>query len=81
VNEVTQLQDLTDQDLIASAPAQSSLSRPYAQMEMQRRLKDSIEALTAESKKSRIWSAWGTAVIAALTTVIIVLTVVLIKHG
>lgn len=81
VRTIVRLEDLTDRELIAAAPAQSSLSFPHHQMEMQRRLKDAIEAQTAESRKSRIWSAWGTAVLAVLTVVLVILTVVLIRHG
>jgi hypothetical protein len=71
------LQDLADDELIAAAPPQSSLARPHHTMEMQRRLKDSIEALTAESRKARIWAAWGSAVVGALTLVLVALTIVL----
>jgi hypothetical protein len=50
-------------------------------MELQRRLKDAILAQIAESRRGRIWGAWGTAVMALLAIVGIALTVVLIKHG
>jgi hypothetical protein len=43
-------------------------------MEMQRRLKDSIEGLTRETARARWWAFWGSAAITALT---VVLTVVL----
>ena len=78
---VNHLRALTDDELIASAPAKSSLSTPDHEMEMQRRLKDATLAQVAESRKGRIWGAWGTAVLALLTLVVIVLTIVLIKHG
>ena len=78
---VNHLRGLTDDELIAAAEARTSMSHPYHEMEMQRRLKDSILAQVAESRKGRIWGAWGAAAIAALTLVLIVLTVVLIKHG
>lgn len=81
VANVNHLRALTDDELIAGAQARTSLSHPYHEMEMQRRLKDAILAQTAETTKGRIWGAWGTAVIAVLTIVVIVLTVVLIKHG
>jgi hypothetical protein len=81
VAHVNRLQALTDDELIASAPAKTSLSTPDHEMEMQRRLKDAILAQIAESRRGRIWGAWGTAVMALLAIVGIALTVVLIKHG
>lgn len=81
VSGVRSLRDLPDDELIAAAPAHTSLSRPHHEMEMQRRLKDAVIALTEESKTARAWAAWGSAVIAVLTVVLIVLTVVLIKQG
>jgi hypothetical protein len=76
-SRVRGLRALTDDELIAQAPPQSSLSRPAHQMEMQRRLKDSIEGLTKETAKARWWAFWGSAAIAALTVVLVVLTIVL----
>ena len=81
VANVNRLRALTDDELITDAPARTSLSHPDHEMEMERRLKDSIQALTAETTKARVWAAWGAAVIAVLTFVVIVLTVVLIKRG
>jgi hypothetical protein len=81
IANVYHLRALTDDELIAGAQARTSLSHPYHEMEMQRRLKDAILAQTAETTRGRIWGAWGTAVIAVLTIVVIVLTVVLVKHG
>jgi hypothetical protein len=46
-------------------------------MEMQRRLKDSIEALAAETSKARWWVFWGVVAIGALTLVLVTLTIVL----
>jgi hypothetical protein len=71
------LQDLTDDELIALAPARTSLSHPHHEMEMQRRLKDSIEALTAETSKARWWALWGSLAIIALTLALVALTIVL----
>jgi hypothetical protein len=39
---------LSDDELIAAAEARTSLSHPYHEMEMQRRLKSAVEDLTAE---------------------------------
>jgi hypothetical protein len=68
---------LSDDDLIAGTEAQVSFATPYHQMEMQRRLKDSIDALAAESRRARWWGFWGTVAIGVLTAVLIALTVVL----
>jgi hypothetical protein len=46
--EVGSLHALTDDELIASAPAKTSLSTPAHEMEIERRLKDAIETLTGE---------------------------------
>jgi hypothetical protein len=81
VSAARSLQALADEELIARAPARSSLSHAYHEMEMQRRLKDSIEAQPVESRKARIWAAWGTAGLAVLTVVLIWLTIVLIGKG
>jgi hypothetical protein len=78
---VNHLRGLTDDELIAAAEARTSMSHPYHEMEMQRRLKDATLAQIAESRRGRIWGAWGTAVMALLAIVGIALTVVLIKHG
>jgi len=77
VSRIRGLRELTDDELIALSPARSSLSYAHNEMEMQRRLKDSIEALTAETAKARRWSLGESAVIAALTVVLVVLTIVL----
>jgi hypothetical protein len=68
---------LSDEQLIADAPANNTFSYPWHEMEMQRRLKDSIDALVTESRRTRWWGFWGTVAIAALTVVLIALTVVL----
>jgi hypothetical protein len=77
VSGVRSLRDLSDDELIAASPARSSLSHPHHEMEMQRRLKDSIEALTKETAKARWWAFWGSVVIGALTVVLVALTIVL----
>jgi hypothetical protein len=51
VSAVRGLRELTDDELIAQSPARSSLSVPHHEMEMQRRLKDSIQALTKETAR------------------------------
>ena len=78
---VNRLRSLSDDELIAAAEARTSFSHPYHEMEMQRRLKDAILNQVAESRRGRMWGAWGTAVIATMTVVVIVLTVVLIRRG
>ena len=75
------LQDLTDDELIAEAPARTSLSQPHHEMEMQRRLKDSIERLALETAKALWWAFWGSTIIGVLTAVIVALTVVLALKG
>ena len=50
---------------------------PWHEMEMQRRLKDSIERLTAETSLARWWAFWRTVTIGLLTLVLIALTVIL----
>jgi hypothetical protein len=69
------LASLSDGELIAAAQARTSLSYPYHEMEMQRRLKDSVDALAAEMRRARWWAFWGTAVIVVLTVALIVLAV------
>lgn len=75
------LQSLTDEELIASAPALSSLSDSHHDMEMQRRLKDSIDALTWEARRARWWAFWGIVALGVLTAVLIALTVVTAVRG
>jgi hypothetical protein len=77
VSAVRSLQELTDDELIAQAPARSSLSHPHHEMEMQRRLKDAIVALTTETTKARWWAFWGAIAIGVLTLVLVALTIVL----
>jgi hypothetical protein len=74
---INNLRALSEDELIAQAPNRTPLSSPDHEMELQRRLKDSIEALTAETTKARIWAAWGTGVLGALTLVLVALTIVL----
>jgi hypothetical protein len=50
--------ELTDDELIAAAEARTSMSHPYHEMEMQRRLKHAPLAQIAESRKGRIWGGW-----------------------
>lgn len=75
------LRDLSDDELIAQAEARTSLSHPYHEMEMQRRLKDAIVGLTMESTKARWWAFWGVVAIGALTLVLVALTIVLALKG
>jgi hypothetical protein len=81
VSAVRGLRELTDDELIAESPARNSLSYPHHEMEMQRRLKDSIQALTTETAKARWWAFWGSLVIGALTLVLVALTIVLALKG
>lgn len=78
---ISSLRDLPDDELIAKVGPRNTFTPPHEEMEMQRRLKDAILTQIAESRKARIWGAWGTAVMALLAIVGIALTVVLIKHG
>ncbi|HEY2261229.1 MAG TPA: hypothetical protein VGI96_01240 [Streptosporangiaceae bacterium] len=80
--EIRELARLGDDDLIAQTPANTSLSRPLPQMEMSRRFKNAVEALTAElvmfresSDSAARQSAAAAGKLARLTWVIIVLTV------
>ena len=78
VSAVRGLQDLTDDELIAQTRGQSSTApAPHHEMEMQRRLKDSIDELTKETSRARWWAFWGSLAIGVLTVVLVVLTVVL----
>jgi hypothetical protein len=77
VSGVRGLRDLTDDELIAQAPARTSLSQPHHEMEMQRRLKDAVQDLTAEARLSRRSSGRWSLIIVVLTAVIIALTIVL----
>jgi hypothetical protein len=78
VTTVHGLQGMTDEELIAAAPPRNSLSsRSDHEMEMQRRLKDSINALTEEARRTRWWGFWGTVALGVLTTALIALTIVL----
>jgi hypothetical protein len=47
------LQVMSDEGLIASAEAGTSLSQAYPEMEMQRRLKAAIENLIKDSARAR----------------------------
>lgn len=78
VSAVRGLQDLTDEELIAQSPARSSLSVAHHEMEMQRRLKESIKALTDETARARRWAFWGAVAIGALTLVLVALTIVIV---
>jgi hypothetical protein len=84
-DEVRELARLSDDKLITQTPANTSLSRPLPQMEMSRRLKDSVEALTAElvmfresSDRAAQQSDAAAGKLARLTWVIIVLTVAVV---
>jgi uncharacterized Zn finger protein len=77
VSNVRGLRGLTDDELIAQAPARTGLSQPHHEMEMQRRLKDAIVELTTEARRSRRSSDRWSLIIVVLTAVIVALTVVL----
>ncbi len=74
VDGVRDLSNLSDVELIATDP---SIPGAKHQMEMQRRLKVAIEALTAETVLGRKVATWLAVIIAALTAVLVALTVVL----
>jgi hypothetical protein len=68
------LEEQSDRDLIKTASGPQDHTN---EMELQRRLKIAIQALTEETTKARIWAAWGTAVIGVLTLALVALTIVL----
>ncbi len=74
INGVRQLADLSDAELIANDP---NIPGARHQMEMQRRLKVAIEALTVETVIARKAANRGAVIIAGLTAVLVALTVVL----
>lgn len=78
LGSVKELAGLSDEELIAKDPSIPSRSH---QMELERRLKVAITDLTAETRKARVWAAWGTGVIAVLTLALVALTVVLAVNG
>ena len=57
--KVRGLAALTDEELIAQASANNTFAYPWHEMEMQLRLKDSIDALAVESRRSRWWGVLG----------------------
>ena len=79
--QITGLQALSDEDLIAAAEARTSLSHPDAEMEMQRRLKVAIQELTREAGRARRSANWIGVFLIMLTVVLVVLTVVLAAGG
>lgn len=66
---------LSDEELITTAG--TTLSQPYNEMEMQRRLKVAIEGLTDESVRARRSAFWIGVILVALTVALVALTVVL----
>ena len=74
---IRDLAALSDEELMAKAPARTPFAFPWHEMEMQRRLKDSIEELTKETAKARWWAFGGSVVIGLLTLVLVALTIVL----
>lgn len=74
VDGVRQLADVSDAELIATDP---SIPSARNQMEMQRRLKVAIEALTAETVLGRKAANRASVLIVGLTAVLVALTVVL----
>jgi hypothetical protein len=81
VAHVNRLRTLTDDELITDAPNRTSLSRADHEMEMQRRLKDAIEANTREGAAGRRAANRIGWILVALTLVLVALTVVLIMNG
>jgi hypothetical protein len=74
VDGVRRMAGLSGAELIA---ADVSIPSARNQMEMQRRLKVAIEALTAETVLGRKVATWLAVIIAALTAALVALTVVL----
>jgi hypothetical protein len=74
VDGVRQLADISDEELIAT---DHSIPSSRNQMEMQRRLKVAIEALTAETVLGRKAANRAAVMIVGLTAVLVALTVVL----
>jgi hypothetical protein len=72
-----ELAALSDEDLITKSAARSSLSHPYHEMEMQRRLKVAIQEQTAESVQARRAANRIGVALVALTVVLVALTIVL----
>ena len=74
---ISSLQTLSDEELIAQAENLHGCNQPHHQMEMQRRLKNSVIGLTTQAERARWWAFWGTMVLVVLTVVLVALTVVL----
>lgn len=74
VDGVRHMANLSDAELIATDPSMPSARN---RMEMQRRLKVAIEALTAETTRGRKAANRAAVMIVALTAVLVALTVVL----
>lgn len=72
VDGIRKLSDLSDVELIAT---DSSIPSARHQMEMQRRLKVAIEALTVETVRGRKAATWLAVIGVALTAVLVVLAV------
>jgi hypothetical protein len=72
IDGVRGLSELSDVELIATDP---SIPEAKHQMEMQRRLKVAIEALTAETIRGRKVATWLAVIGVALTAVLVVLAV------
>jgi hypothetical protein len=72
-----ELAALSDEELITTAEARTSLSHPYHEMEMQRRLKVAIQEQTAESVRARRAANRIGVALVVLTVVLVVLTIVL----
>ena len=78
VDGVRQMADLSDAELIAT---DYSIPSVRNQMEMQRRLKVAIEALTVETVLGRKAANRAAVMIVGLTAVLVALTVVLAVRG
>lgn len=68
---------LSDEELITTAEARTSLSQPLHEMEMQRRLKVAMQEQTAESARARRAANRIGAALILLTVALVALTVVL----
>jgi hypothetical protein len=81
VAQINDLRELPDDELIAKIGPRNTFTAPHAEMEMQRRLKDAIEANTREGAAGRRAANRIGWILIVLTLVLVALTVVLIKHG
>jgi hypothetical protein len=78
---INSLRDLPDDELISKVGPRNTFSYPHEEMEMQRRLKDAIEANTREGAAGRRAANRIGWILIALTLALVALTIVLIMNG